>query len=80
MVNVCEELRRWSDKQNPGAFQLCAMVVHEIGGSMERNSGFSSAWPPLHHQSTLARSTYYRILFCLNGGDDVTHPAGATFA
>ncbi|WP_439116009.1 hypothetical protein [Ilumatobacter sp.] len=49
------------------------MFEHEIGGTVQCDSGLAGSWPALHDEDLINVGADNDVLFALNRGDDFAH-------
>ncbi len=75
LVDIAKEGRVGADHEHPLYLEREAVGVQEVGGAVQGHGRLAGPRPALDDQGTGQRSTDDLVLFRLDGGDDVAHPA-----
>jgi hypothetical protein len=76
-LDVLQERARRPDDENTGCRQTLAMRVQQEGGAVQRHGGLACTGTPLHDQHASQVGADDPVLFGLDRGHDVGHPARA---
>ncbi len=77
LADVAEEGGVRADDQDAASLQRLAVRVQQVGGPVQRRDRLAGARAALHHHHAGDGGANHPVLFGLNGGDHIAHPAGA---
>ena len=77
LADVTEERRVGSDDQHAALLELGAVVVEQVGGTVQGHRGLAGTGAALHDHDPGLVGADDPVLLGLDGGDDVGHPPGA---